>query len=122
MTNPGKASSGPWRWGWYDDTSLIEEDALCNDNGGKLGVYSDPVALSAGNAALIASAPTMAEMLRELEWAGCDCSPYGGGSDEACRCAMPLSRRSWATRGQDVDSITRTAASPPSSPLFRRRE
>lgn len=32
----------------------------------------------------VASYDNLATMLRRLEWAGSDCSPYGGGCDRAC--------------------------------------
>lgn len=79
MTTPSKPSPhspGPWGWGEYDDQDLVNDDKLCQQNGYPMGFYDesgmrgDPT--HEANRALIAKAPELAAMLRELEWSGCD--------------------------------------------------
>lgn len=63
-----KASPGPWRWGWHPLPFLRGQGGLFAADG-KPVIFSldaDPRPVNPADAALIALAPTMAKMLREL--------------------------------------------------------
>lgn len=79
MTTPSKPSPAPWRWaGLSGDLVAANDQAVMTDGRPFLEV----------DAALIARAPEMAAMLRELEWAGAEDYPDAG----ARRCC-PLCRK-----------------------------
>ena len=80
-----KASPGPWRW----DVEAHSSNVLRAADGDTIALYDMPYSRARGemdvaNRALIAAAPDMASMLRELEWRGqatgfLDCCPCCGG-------------------------------------------
>lgn len=78
MSNPGKASPGPWEWDGAESNWFLRDatgTAVMKFDGDNSWTPNEP------NAALIAAAPAMASMLRELEWAGSpggECPECGG--------------------------------------------
>ena len=76
MSTPeSRPSPGPWRWGWVDDDGdVCADDSLHDGQANAMGIYDESGRRKEPgheiDRALIAAAPEMAAMLRELEWAG----------------------------------------------------
>jgi hypothetical protein len=101
MSEP-KHSPGPWRW--YQEAGRRMPILRASDDTGVIIWGRDFDSCEYGDKALIAAAPDMAAMLRELEWqfndrAGvgvcpsCRCTEdvgYGGGHAPDCRLASLL--------------------------------
>jgi hypothetical protein len=77
-----KPTPGPWRWVYDDLVDAAGKDVLHVDPGWQTECTEEPPSLrvSEVNKRLIAKAPELASMLRELEWSG------GGGYEEPVCC------------------------------------
>jgi hypothetical protein len=80
-----KPSPGPWTWGVQGDGGeVLLQDSLHDANRGPLGIYSEGRGAKPVNLVLIAKAPELASMIRELEWS----YPGGEYSDDPMWCPV----------------------------------